>query len=644
MAHARLKVFQEWQRHFEAPAALMRLSSRSSDVLAADEDGSLHLIDRSNTLLLSKQLPWMPAALAIDAEGDRLAAISAAGTVLVLDRSGATSLEARIAWKPASIDIAADGGRIVFADGAGKIGFFDMATRRVTYSEAAGPYHYVRFLPAANDLLALGLYGQTLFAGGGEEGYWQKDYRCNTRCPAASARGEIILLPSPHYGVIGLRRDGKEIGLFEVPEGPRAVAVSADGQRIFVLNEKNVLFIFEPNGTIRFRQPLSSGVAQLECDADGEALTALLTSGSVERFRIGMPAPGESRYLEFPEAPAETGPAGPVVLWQNKVFSAFTGAKGGQVALTRGARHVALLDYESRLRVFDHAGTQSMPDDRVKGRQPTLKASRSEDFLIAATSDALLAMDLRAYRQKRVVLKNEWATHFDIAPTGVFFAVADFFQGMSLYDESLKRVEFLETEAEVLDVAVDGQRHTMAVLANGVLAVYDEKGRRAARIEYPTEGYKAIVGLENGFVAAGEGRADAFRTDGTHAWTAEVPGEPAALTPTRAGLVISTTEGNSYVANGFGTLVRKLARRSAGRFAAGAREGEVVSIEHHERLLTARSSETGVLWRREMDDDILALEVSPDGGFAAVLAGVTLYVLATASGDETPKERLYLEI
>jgi hypothetical protein len=184
----------------------------------------------------------------------------------------------------------------------------------------------------------------------------------------------------------------------------------------------------------------------------------------------------------------------------------------------------------------------------------------------------------------------------------------------------------------------------MVALANETIVIYDEHGKRMARATYPTNGVKAVAGLDNGFVAAAEGRADAFTTDGAHAWTTEVPGEPSALTPTSAGLVISTTEGNSYVANAFGTLVHKLARRSEGRFAAGAREGEIVSVEYRDRLLTARSSEAGVLWRREMDDDILTLELSPDGGFAAVLAGVTLYVLRTASGDETPREKLYLEI
>ncbi len=248
MAVSRVKVFQEWQRHVEAPVALMRMSSGSSDVLAVDEDATLHLVDRSNTVLLSKPLPWMPAAIALDAEGTRLAALSAGGTLLVLDRNGDTFFESRVAWRPGSADMSADGQAVAFTDGSGRVGVVELTRRTPEFCEAKGPYAFVRFLAYGSDLVAVGVYGQVLFLSNSDETYWQKDYRCHTRMPAVSAGGEIILIPSPHYGVIALRRDGREIGLFDVPESPKGVAVSANGQKIFVVNEKNELLIFEQDG------------------------------------------------------------------------------------------------------------------------------------------------------------------------------------------------------------------------------------------------------------------------------------------------------------------------------------------------------------------------------------------------------------
>lgn len=646
MAKQHLKVSQQWQRYFDAPGAIMRTSLASGHVLVVDEDAYLHLLDPAGVVVLSKQMPWMPSAAALDEDARKIALMSAAGTLLIMDRGGNTLGQIRLTWRPSSLDMSPAGDMVAFIDGQGKVGTVDLSTGKVHLRDERGPFCYIRLATGGTELFACGEYGQVMFVPAAkDDAIWQKDFHCHTRTPALSAEARIILIPSPHYGIIALRRDGGQIGLFDVPEGPKGVAVTLDGQRIFVVNEKNELTVFEADGKVFFRQTLGAGVAQFECGADGGTITALMTSGAVQRFSVGEVASDDTSYLELDsQSPAEP-PGGPAVLWKAKVFSALGGARGGQVTMTRSARHTALLDIDSRLRVYDRAGTLTTEESRIPGRQPAIKASRTQDLIIAASSDMLLALDLRGYRQRRIALRNEWATHFDMAPNGIFFAVADFFRGVSLYDETLSRLEYIETDYDVLELAVDGRHHTMLALTGETVAVYDAHGAPLGRTSHPTSGITVVAGLGQGFAVASQGRLDAFTSDGAHAWTSEVPGEIISVTPTLTGLVVATADGNCYVTNAHGTAMDKMIRPATARF-FGAADGSkgVTSVDYRGRLVTARSTETGVLWRREMDDEIVAMEISPDGGFVTVLAGIYLYALSTATGEETPEERLYLEI
>jgi len=644
MARQQLKVSQDWVRHFDAPVALLRASAASGHVLAADEDGIIHLLDPAGTELLAKELPWMPSAVALDEDARNLAVLSPAGMLFVFDRGGRTLNQIRIGLRPLYLDLSPGGDLAAFADGNGVVGTVEFATEKVDRRDEKGPFCYVKFVTSGSELLASGQYGQVMFASAVGD-VWQKDFRCHTRTPAVSRSAEIILLPSPHYGVIALKGDGTQIGLLDVPEGPRSVAVTGDGRMVFAINEKNELLIFEADGKIFFRQSLGSSVAYFECDALGRSIVAMMTSGSVEKFTVSQVEGSSERYIEFGgEAAADTS-EGPAVLWQTKVFSALGGTRGGQLAITRSARHTALLDVNSRLRVFDRSGAQVSEESRVEGRQPQLKASRTQDLVIAASSDVLLALDMRSFRQRRLALRNEWTTHFDIAPAGIFFVVADFFRGISLFDESLSRFEYIETDDDVMELAVDGQHHTAVVLNVGGLSFFDEKGTPVARVPYSGPSVTAICGLGQGFAVAAGGKIDAFTTAGVHAWSADVAGEVSAIAPTRTGLVVSTVEGTAYVIGAGGTVSTKFMRRSTARFFGSRDQSEaVISVEYRGQLITARSSESGVLWRREMDDDITAMEISPDGGFVMVLSGVYLYALSTASGEETPQEKLYLEI
>jgi|GEM_PF-4369311 len=645
MAKARIRVSQEWQRHFAAPAALLRLAPLADDVLAVDEDAGLYLLNSSGTVLLSKQLPWMPVAIAMDHYANKLAAISPAGALLLMDRNGRIVEEVRTVVRPTSLDVSPMGEGVALADGAGRIGILDLGTRRLQLLDTSVPYYYVRFTAMGADLLAVGQYGQVMYHSAGDEASWQKDFRCHTRLPVVADGAKSILIPSPYYGIISLQSDAAQNGLFEVPDGPKSVAVTADGSRIFVINEKNDLLIFETSGRILFRRALGAGVLSFECDGAGTSLVAVMTNGAVEKFAVGQARAKETDYLEFSAGHVDAPAEGPQVVWHEKVFSALGGTRGGQLAVTPAARFVALLDIEGHLRIFDRSGKETSEAERILGRQPVLKAARSTDLLVAASSDTLLALDLRSYRQRRLALKNEWATHFDVSPNGIFFAVADFFRGVSLFDEKLDRAEYLETDSDVLDIAVDGNHRTLASLAGGHLEFFAPNGGLIRRVEYGASGTRHFASLAQGFVASGEGTVEAFDSEGNSAWAIEIPGEVSAVQPTRAGLAISTVEGDTFITNAHGTVVNKMLKRSAARyFSASPSSKEIISVEYRGRLLTARSSDSGVLWRREMDDDVLALEVSPDGAFVAVIAGIYLYVLTTAAGEKPPAQRLFLEI
>jgi len=645
MARSRIKVSQIWQRNFAAPVALMRTAADAGHVLAVDDDAVLYLLDSGGSTVFSKQLPWMPAAAAVDRDALKVAVISAAGTLLVFDNRGVVLIDFHIAWRPTSLDISAGGETVAFVDGAGKLGLFDVAAMKVSYVDAAGPFYYVRFLSFGSGLFACGQYGEVLFMSGAEGPDWQKNYRCHTRLPAASAGGELLLIPSPYYGIIALRRDGTERGLFEVPEGPKTVAISADGETIFSVNEKNELIIFHAEGKILFRQPIGVGVSHIECDAEGSHITAVTTTGSLERFSVGRGAAQGETYLEFGIQRAKGAEVGPSVLWTAKVFSALGGPRGGQIALTPSARFTALLDIDGQVRVFDRTGRQAVQPDRMPGRSPALKAGRSNDLIVIASSDHLLALDLRSYRQRRLLVKNEWTTYFDLSPKGMFFAVADFFRGVSLFDETLDRAEYLETDSDVLGVAVDGNHHTMLELSAGAIEFYTDKGALMSRVVYPVSDITAFISLGQGFAVAANGRVDAFDSEGRKAWSTDVGEEIASIQSTVAGLIVSTAEGKTFVTNVHGTVIDKgLSHGVARYFAARGDPKEIVSIEYRGRLLTARSSKAGVLWRREMPDDILGMEMSPDGGYVGIIAGVNLLVLGTAVGEKAPEERLYLEI
>lgn len=652
MAKSHLRVAQNWQRHFDAPVALSRTAAASGDIVAADEDGSLYMLAHDGRVLWSQELPFLPVALGIDHTGEFPAALSADGVLVILDRSGQTLLHRRVVWRPTSLDVSPSGAKVAMIDGAGKVCIFDRATASHEILDEKGRYHYVRFTAFGRAALAVGQFGQVMYVGEEDEALWQKDFRCHTRLPATSESGDLLLVPSPHFGIIVLGRDGRDRGLFEVPKGPKCVSVTADGNRIIVINEDNELIIFQADGKVLFRQPFGRGVRHVESNAAGSTLTSVMTAGALEGFSVDEAASRDRRYVEFGIARPEDSGEGPAVVWRKKVFSQLGGLRGGQLALAPSARHLALLDVEGRLRVFDSTGAQVAAGERMYGLQPAVKAGRTHDFLVAASSRNLLAIDLRSYRQRRLSLKNEWTTHFDISPKELYFAVADFFQGISLYDETFERAEFLETEAEVTGLSVDGNCHTLAVLSGGVLAFYNEHGTLINRLARPTEGVTVVTALGSGFAVGATDIVDTFDSEGRPGFSVEVKGKVASIQPTRSGLVITTTDGTTSITNSHGTVVGRMQRRAQARYFSGqpstagpdGAAEEIIAVESHGRILTARSTDKGVLWRREMDDDITAMEVSPEGAFVAVISGVNLYLLATAAGEKTVEERLYLEI
>jgi DNA-binding beta-propeller fold protein YncE len=645
MLKMHIKVTQQWQRHFAAPVALMRTAAATGDILAVDEDAGIYLLNESGTVLLSKQLPWMPAAIALDESASRLAVVSNSGTLLVLDRNASIVDEARIVFRPTGLDLSPTGAKIAFADGNGKVGILDLAARKTEFLDVKASYYYVRFIGPSLDLLALGQYGQVFYDDRANGRQWQKDYRCHTRTPSVASHPITILIPSPYYGVISLNPSGGENGLFEVPDGPKAVAVTADGTRIFAVNEKNELIIFESGGKILFRQSLGVGVLACECGADGQSLVAVMTTGALERFTVGEIRSDKTPFLEFTIERSEGPGAQPAPLWRTKVFSALGGVRGGQVAVTPSARYVALLDVDGFLRIFDQTGKQTAEAERIYGRQGALKASRAADLVIAASSDNLLALDLRGYRQRRLSLKNEWATHFEIAPKGIFFAVADFFRGVSLFDENLERVGYLETTADVIDIAVDGNHHTLLSLSNASIAFYTQNGGLIRQLTSLETAPTAVAALGQGFIVACGGAVEAFDSEGRSAWKLQLPGSVNFIHPTPAGIVIANTEGDAFITNAHGAVTNKMLKHAVAKyFARGGDSKEIIAVEYRGRLLTARSTEAGVLWRRELEDDILTMEISPDGAYVVVIAGIYLCVLSTAAGPKPGPKQLYLEI
>ena len=645
MARLKLRVTQQWQMHFDAPVTLVRTALESGDILCADEDAWIHLVNQAGRLEFSREMPFVPAALALDRLADRMVVASDSGTLAVLDRAGKGAFHERLVFQPVSVDLTSSGGRIAVADAGGKVSLITAATGARETIESRARYRYVRFLESGRALLAVGQYGEVMYLREDEDKTWQKDFRCNTREPSASTSGELILIPAPHFGIIVLDRQGRDLGLFEVPSGPKCVTVSPDGQRIFVINEDNELIIFESNGKVLFRQHAGKSIFHIECDLPGRALTTATTSGSLERFNISETGAGKGHYLEFSMAASRDSAEGPAVRWRTKVFSAIGGVRGGELAVTPGARHVALLDVEGNLRVFDGQGKETGPSERIHGYEPSVKASRSHDFIVAASSHNLLALDLRSYTQRRLSLKNDWTTHFDIAPKSIFVAVADFFRGISLYGEDFRRREYLETASDVRGIVVDGTRHTLAVLDGGEIAFFSDHGALVESMPYPTGRVSALCGMGSGFAVAPGARVDTFTSKGRRGWSVDAPGEVVSIQPTRSGLVFITSEGATHITNVHGTVVRKMRRRARSRyFSAGDDAKEIISVESRGRLLTARSTEKRVLWRREMDDDITAMETSPEGAYVAVIAGIYLCVLATAAGEKPAEERLYLEI
>ncbi|MCD6405414.1 MAG: PQQ-binding-like beta-propeller repeat protein, partial [Planctomycetes bacterium] len=568
MGKSRLKVTQQWLRHFDAPVALVSTAAETGDILVVDEDASLYMLDKQGNVRWSQELSFLPVAIALDDQGEAAAVLSGDGTLVLLDGRGQARYRERVAHRPTSLAVAPFGDGVVLADGDGRVYVLSIKAGSGHFLEAGGSYYYVRFVSSGGAILAVGRYGQVMLFDGVDGSLWEKDFRCHTRLPAASASGGLILVPSPHFGIIVLERDGTHRGLFEVPDGPKCVSVTADGKRLFVVNEKNDLIIFRRDGTLLFRQPFGTGVSHIECGQMGDCLAAAETSGAVERFSVKELRGRAPEYIEFPmEAHSGDSAEGPAVLWRSKVFSALGGPRGGQIALTPSARHAALLDIEGHLRIFDQNGKETARPERIHGLQPTLAAGQSQDFVVAVSSESFLAIDLRSYRQRRIALKNDWTTHFDIAPNKVFFAVADFFRGISLYGEDFERREFFETDAEVLRLAVDGNCHTMVALGGdvaagskraaggprgGTLAFYTEHGALVRRLPYPSGEITAAASLGSGFaVAAGTG-VDTFDCNGVRRWSVEIPGKVVSIQPTRSQLVITTSDGTASITNAHG--------------------------------------------------------------------------------------------
>jgi len=645
MARLKLRVTQQWHKDFDAPVMLISTAAETGDMLAVDEDAWLHFVDPAGSVQWSREMPFVPAAAAVDRTGRRCAVAADSGTIAVFDRDGFERSHEGLVFQPVSIDLTPNGSRIAVADAGGKVSLIDAATGARETIESRESYRYVRFVDSGGALVAVGYYGEVMHLRLLEDEIWQKNFRCHTRLPAATADASMILVPSPHFGIIVLDASGRDLGLFEVPCGPKCVTVSAGGERIFVINGENELIIFERGGKVLFRQNLGRSMWHIESDLAGAALAAAATSGAVERFAVSPWGAAKGRYLEFSTASAADSAEGPAVRWRSKVFSALGGVRGGELAVTPAARHVALLDVEGNLRIFDGEGARVGQAERIKGYQPSVKASRSHDFVVAASSANLLAVDLRSYTQRRLALKNDWTTHFDIAPGEMFLAVADFFRGVSLYGEDFRRREFFETDSDVRGVAVDGRCRTLVVLEGGELSFYSGHGSLIKSQPYPTGRLSALAGLGRGFAVGAETRVDTFTSGGKPGWSVDAPGRVVSIQPTRSGLVIITAEGATLITNVHGTVVRRMRRRAQARyFSARENPKEIISVESRGRLLTARSTEKRVLWRREMDDDITAMEVSPDGAYVAVVAGINLYVLDTAAGEKPAQERLYLEI
>jgi len=645
MPKTRLRVLQQWQQHLDAPVTLVATAREDGAVFAAGEDASVYLLDRQGELLWTKALPFMPSGLGLDSAGELAAAASPDGEIRLYGRRGDERPRRRALYRPSWIDVSPGGDRLAVADGSGRVSIVATGTGRQEHMEFRARYYYVKFLAERQALLGVGRFGEVMLLKESEGVFWEKNFRCHTRQPAASAQGELILVPSPHFGIIALGADGRDRGLFEVPGGPKSVAVRDDGDRIFVVNDENELIIFDARGSVLFKQPFGEGVFQLECDSLGGRLVAAATSGALEGFSLDAPRRGKGDYLEFGiEKTRAAAPAGEVV-WERKIFSALAGPRGGQLAVTPRGRHVAVLDIRGNLCVYDASGDQVAPAERMRGLRPGLKGCRSREFVAAATTDMLLALDLRSYTQRRLGVKNEWATHFDISPGEIFVAVSDFFRGVSFYDESFERCEYVETADEIIDLAVDGNCRTLVVLHRAGLAVYERSGALSEHVPFDTGDVRAAVGLDSGFaVATGRG-VHTFTSEGQPRWTLELEEGVAAVQQAGPSLVVVGRDGTTHVANPYGTVVHRTRRSADCRyFAAPGHTSETLSAERHRRLLTVRSSERGVLWRREMADEITGLEISPEGRFVAVMAGVNLTLLSTLPGEKSREERLYLEI
>ncbi len=652
MSAPMLSITQQWHRDFDAPVIIARTAGESGCILAADDEGALYLIDRNGRLVWSKQLSFLPSALAIDATGRRIVAAADSGTLVVFDQDEPERVWERLIFQPVSLDLTPTGSRLATADAGGNVALINPASGARETMQWGDKYRYVRFLKSGAALLAVGQYGQVVHLSLHEDKTWQKDFRCNTRSPSVSEATGMILVPAPHFGIIALDASGREMGLFEVPGGPRCVAISPVGDAIFVVNEDSDLFVFEPDGKVLFRENASRGIMQLEVDSIGTALTAVTTCGAVERLLVSPRGAAKQQYLEFSRRGKAAGrpsgstlPSGPVARWRTKVFSAIGGVRGGELVVTPRARHVALLDVEARLRIFDSEGRQSGVGEPIRGYQPMLKASPSHDIVVAASSETLFALDLRSHTQRRYALKNDWATHFALAPNAVFMAVADFFRGVSLYGSDLTRCEFFETDSDVCGIAVDGKCHTLVALDGGKLAIYDRRGSLISTNALPTRSLMAIQGLSNGFVVADGRTVYTFTTKGEPGWSLDAQGEIVSVQPTPGGHVIVCLEGGACIVNPQGAVAGRMPRRGrALYFGAPDNAGEILSIESHARLLTVRSSEKRVLWRREIDDDITAMALAPDGAWVALIAGIYLYLMATTAGPWPAEDRFYLEI
>lgn len=455
---------------------------------------------------------------------------------------------------------------------------------------------------------------------------WQAPAGPTPGAPATDERGSLVLVPMMAYGVEAFTAAGARSGAYDVGEPVRHAACSGDGERILLATSDDRLVLLRRDGSVAGSERFPSAIAKIGLSSDGRF--ALVTTASGYAHLLGLSFPGEERPIEM-----ETPPPAARTPWRMKkrVFSPHSLVVKSRVAFAPDSSFLAVAGDRRRVEVFDLDGRE-LGLRRYGGSLLELEATANDEVRVYATRSVF------RFRPGEDGSVPEWVGDGDLGhlarrPDGSALGLTE--NGEVLrFPAGGGRAERLFSLA-VLDAAsFAAVGDAIAVTTKrGLFTVFDIAGKPLGSTGPFPAAPRILAVSELGCLYAVGKLLALAAPDGTEKFRVyvESPIERAAAVP--GAFLAVDAAGDAYSVTGAG-LLRKAFRAGTGAITpfpdAGDGPGFVVLDGP---LFSAVAPDGTPRLRFRAPADFQCAAASPDGRFAAGVAGTDLFVFPLAVGD-----------